>query len=132
MLKEKAQIALDQWGVLISGICLFHCLLTPLAILLFPIVSLAFTTDESFHRMLLWLVLPTSVCAFSLGCFRHKDRGVLVLGSAGLIQMVLAAYLGHEALGETGERIATTAGALTLAMGHIRNYRLCREDRCQT
>lgn len=132
MLRGRIQIPLDRLGVTLSGICLFHCLLTPLAIILFPVVSLTFTTDESFHRMLLWLVLPTSVCAFSLGCFRHKDRGVLVLGSAGLIQMVLAAYLGHEALGETGERISTTAGALTLAMGHIRNYRLCREDRCQT
>ncbi|MGB3942079.1 MAG: MerC domain-containing protein [Candidatus Manganitrophaceae bacterium] len=132
MLKEKAQIALDRWGVLISGICLFHCLLTPLAIVLFPVVSLAFTTDESFHRTLLWLVLPTSVFAFSLGCFRHKDRGVLVLGSAGLIQMILAAHFGHDMLGEIGERIATSMGGMTLVLGHLRNYRLCREDRCHT
>lgn len=131
MLKEKLQRPLDRFGVLLSGVCLFHCLLTPLTVLLFPIVSLTFAADEGFHRMLLWLVLPTSACAFLLGCSRHKDRGVLALGSVGLIQLILAAHFGHDMLGEIGERIATTIGGLTLAMGHLRNYRLCKEDRCR-
>lgn len=82
----------------------------PLAVLLFPIVSLTFAADEGFHRMLLWLVLPTSAAAFLLGCFRHKDRGVLALGSTGLIQLILAAHFGHDMLGEIGERIATSLG----------------------
>lgn len=132
MLKERIQTPLDRLGIMLSGICLFHCLLTPLAIILFPIISLTFATDESFHKMLLWLVLPTSVCAFFIGCVRHKDAGVLALGLAGLTLMILAAHLGHQALGETGERIATTIGGLTLALGHIRNHRRCREDRCET
>lgn len=132
MLKEKAQLPLNRLGVLLSGVCLFHCLLTPLAVLLFPIVSLTFASDEGFHKILLWLVLPTSACAFLLGCFRHKDFGVLVLGSAGLIQLILAAHFGHDALGEIGERIAAMSGGVTLALGHLRNHRLCRKDRCET
>lgn len=36
--------------------------------------------------------------AFLLGCRRHKDRTVFVLGSLGLVTLVLAAYFGNDLL----------------------------------
>ena len=36
----------------------------------------------------------------------------------------------HAILGEAGERWATLAGAVLLAVAHIKNFRLCRQSDC--
>ena len=43
---------------------------------------------------------------------------------------IAAAALGHDGLGEAGERIATLIGAGAIAVCHVRNYLLCRRARC--
>ncbi len=132
MQEEKVQRPLDRLAIALSGICVLHCLLTPVLIVSFPILAATSLADEGFHQALLWLVLPASVFALSLGCFRHKDKAVLTLGLAGLSLVMVTTMWGHETLGETGERFATVIGGVTLALGHIRNYRLCRRDSCHT
>ncbi len=47
-----------------------------------------FLDDESFHRTILWLVVPSSLLAFGLGCRRHRDPRVLLLGALGLAGIV--------------------------------------------
>jgi hypothetical protein len=123
---------LDRIAVALSGICVLHCLLTPVLIVSFPILAATSMADDAFHQVLLWLVLPASLLALSLGCFRHKDRAVLTLGLAGLSLIMVTAMVGHDSFGETGERIATVIGGVTLALGHLRNHRLCRRDSCHT
>lgn len=86
--------------------------------------------QESFHVLLLWLVIPSSLVALTMGCRMHKDMLVAILGFAGLIALVAAAALGHDTLGESGERIMTLLGAGAIAAGHIRNFVLCRRGRC--
>jgi len=54
--------SLDKFAILLSGVCLVHCLITPVLITLMPIISMtAFVEDLLFHKLMLWLVLPTSV-----------------------------------------------------------------------
>jgi uncharacterized membrane protein (UPF0136 family) len=87
-------------------------------------------SDASFHRDMLWCVVPTSTAAFTLGCWRHKDRPTLLAGAAGLVALVLAAATLHHALGEVGEKLVTLLGAALLGAAHVRNFRLCRRDAC--
>lgn len=87
--------------------------------------------DEAFHRIIVAFVLPISFIALFLGCRRHKDRTVSVLGIIGLILLALSAYFGHELFGELGEKVVTVISGLILAISHYRNYRLCQHDGCE-
>lgn len=142
---------LDSLAVSMSVICAIHCLLTPVLVVLFPILATTFWVHEDFHLWMLFFVLPTTSLAVFLGCRRHRDRFVIALSSLGLI--CLFAVCVYEILfhfnntpqhievcahciegNANGYLTATTfvniCGGLFLASAHIRNYRLCRISRC--
>ena len=121
---------LDKFAISISTICAIHCLALPILLSVFPALAVTIFGQESFHVLLLWFVIPLSLIALALGCRKHKDRWVAVLGFAGLTFLIVAASLGHDILGEDGERIATLIGAIAIASGHLRNYTLCRRVTC--
>lgn len=128
----KIQRLLDRIAVTASGACVVHCLITPVLLILVPALTSTIMGDENFHKILVALVLPTSSLALFMGCRRHSDRMVSILGILGLIQLIFTAYFGHALFGEFGEKVATVIGSATLALAHIRNYRLCRHDKCNT
>jgi len=121
---------LDRLAVSLSSLCALHCLALPLLLVLVPAMSASVLGDEAFHRTLLWLVIPSSVLAITLGCARHKDQLVWTCAVTGLAVMIIAAFWGHDLLGEWGERLATLTGAGILSSGHVRNHALCRSRRC--
>ena len=57
---------------------------------------------EDFHQFLLWVILPTSGFAMWLGCPRHKDSLVLLLGLVGLSMLMLSAFGGLDWFGGIG------------------------------
>lgn len=121
----------DRLAITVSAVCLLHCLLTPALVLLFPVLGSTIVGDHAaFHGLLLALIVPSSVLAFWLGLKRHRDRRVLALGATGLAVLVLAAVLGPEGLGVTGEKLVTGVGGVVLAAGHVLNFRLCRALSC--
>lgn len=124
------QKSLDVFAISVSGMCAVHCLLTPVMLILFPLLTGTLLASEEFHRFLLWVIFPTSALAVLLGCKRHKDPGVFLLGSAGLAMLLLAGFWAHDMVGEFGERLLTLAGSALLISGHFRNYRLCKKNRC--
>ena len=121
---------LDRVAISASGICAIHCLCLPLILSILPALGATFFGQEAFHVVLLWLVIPLSVVALTMGCRKHKNWVVGVLGLVGLALLIVAAVFGHDFLGETGERFATLAGALFIGVGHYRNYTLCRRAEC--
>ena len=121
---------LDKLAVSTSALCAIHCLSLPLLLGFLPALGTTIFGQESFHTMLLWLVIPLSLVALSMGCRKHKDLRVLLMGVAGLAVLIAAALMGHDLLGETGERVMTLIGASAIAVGHLRNYSLCRGVQC--
>ena len=121
---------MDKSAISASAICAVHCLCLPLLLGVFPALSTSILGQELFHQSLLWVVIPLSVIALTMGCRRHNNLIVALLGLAGLSALVLAASMGHEGLGENGERIATLMGALAIAAAHVRNYILCKQSSC--
>ena len=121
----------DGLGVLGATACALHCMAIPVLLVVGATVPTLFVFDESFHRWMLWLVVPSAVLAFALGCWRHKDRRVLVLGALGLAGMVLSGTMLHDLMGETAEKVATVISAVLLVLAHLRNFKLCRADSCQ-
>lgn len=128
----KVQRLLDQLAISASALCLMHCLITPFLLVAVPVLSSTFLAGEAFHRFMVIFVLPLSGIALYIGCRDHKDSAVIALGGLGLIALVTIAFFGHDLLGETGEKIATVISAIVLSMGHLRNYRLCREKACDS
>jgi hypothetical protein len=109
---------------------MLHCLATPVLLIAVPMLSSTYVADESFHRFMVVFVLPVSLAALFIGCRKHRDRLVGLLGFLGLLSLVLLAFFGHDSLGEVGEKVATVISGAILALGHVRNYRLCHRDGC--
>jgi len=123
--------ALDKFAILLSGVCLVHCLLTPVAITFLPIISAStFVEDLLFHQLLLWAVLPTSFIALFVGCRKHRRFMIAGTGVIGISILVAVAFFGHQWFGITGEKVATSVGGLVLALSHYLNYRACQTTTC--
>lgn len=129
-MKEVTQRLFDRLAIGASVICAIHCIALPVILAMFPALVVMPVEEHSFHQLLVWFVLPSSLLAVSLGCSRHKDRIVLIGCVIGLSVIVLTAWFGHDLLGETGEKMATLTGAVILSVVHWRNYKLCRKDNC--
>ena len=121
---------MDAAAVVLSGVCLLHCLALPVALTVLPIVNVTLLDESTFHLIMMAVILPISIIALTIGCRQHKDKLTLVLGSVGLGILTITAIFGHELLGLTGERIVTSIGGLILAAAHIQNYLCCRIDNC--
>ncbi len=127
---SKHIFLMDKLAVTTSAFCAVHCLFLPLLLGVFPALGATMFGKESFHVLLLWLVIPLSLIALTMGCRKHKNRIVAFLGLAGLAFLIGAAALGHDILGEGGERVVTLIGATAIAGAHLRNYALCRRADC--
>ena len=89
---------LDRVAISASGICAIHCLCLPLILSILPALGATFFGQEAFHVVLLWLVIPLSVVALTMGCRTHKNWVVGVLGLVGLALLIIAAVFGHDFL----------------------------------
>jgi hypothetical protein len=118
--------ALDTLAVIISALCALHCLALPVLLLLFPLLIGSVFTDEDFHRLILWIILPTSVIAVAAARYRHPDIRVLMWVGGGMALLLFAALWAHDHAPRWVDVSLTTIGGLILAIGHIRNLRLSR------
>jgi peptidoglycan/LPS O-acetylase OafA/YrhL len=124
-------MTIDGMAIAISALCVLHCLVAPIAVLVFPILATSLWASHEFHAWLLALILPSSALALWLGCRRHRSGLILGLGLAGMAVLVLAAVLGPQALTGPGEVLVTALGGALLAAGHVLNFRRCRALQCE-
>ncbi len=124
---------LDKFAILLSGICLVHCLVAPLALTLIPIFSLTtFVEDVVFHRLMLWVVVPTSIVALFIGCKKHRLWSIALSGVFGIGILFAVAFLGHDHISVGAEKVATSIGGLLLALSHYLNYKACQSITCES
>jgi len=128
--KQNHRSILDGVAVFLSATCLLHCLALPILITLYPIAHSSILDEQTFHLVMLLLILPASLIALTIGCRTHKDVPTMVLGGIGLTVLTATALFGHDLVDIDGERLMTSIGGLVLAAAHIQNYRICRADHC--
>lgn len=115
---------LDAVGILLSVLCLIHCLAVPLI----ATGALAWMASESIH-IGLTLALAGVVFAVAWPSYkRHRQAIVPVLLLTGVTLLVVA-VVGEERLGEAFETGLTAVGSMILVLGHILNLRLQRMRR---
>ena len=127
---KVSSIATDKVAISLSMLCLFHCLAVPLLTAVVPSVAAVAFTDESFHLWLVLAVFPTSVYALTIGCKRHKQSKVVMVGGIGLTLLVLALLLGGIFHNEIIEKTLTALGTLLIGFSHFQNFKLCQTTAC--
>jgi hypothetical protein len=121
---QQRSLGLDGVGLGLSGLCLGHCLLLPLAAAGLPLLG-AWAESPWVHVVLVLIAAPVAGLSLLLPK-RGQPRApaVVGVGVVGLALLVFGAF-GPEA----AEHAATIAGSLMLALAHGLNWRLGR-DRC--
>jgi len=109
---------LDRLGVIVSGLCMVHCLA---GLVLIGMLGLGggILLHPAIHRF--GLIAAVLIGALTIGgnALRHGHRLPLALGSAGLLLMAGAIISEHG----TGEAAMTIAGVGLVASAHIINMR---------
>ena len=124
------QKIIDNLGITISSVCAIHCLLLPA---IFIIAPYSFLASHEFHEALIYFILPCAAIAFTLGCRKHGDIKVALMGSFGII-LLASSILLHEIFHseEHSEELTTVlitvAGSIMLILSHLRNRKLCLKE----
>ena len=109
---------LDRVGVLISGLCMVHCLA---GLFLIGVLGLGGgeLLNPAIHRVGLVLAVLVGALTIGLGAIRHGHRLPLMIGTMGLVLMASAVAVGHG----TAEAVLTITGVLMVATAHVINMR---------
>ena len=124
------QKIIDNLGITISSVCAIHCVLLPA---IFIIAPYSFLASHEFHEALIYFILPCAAVAFTLGCRKHGDIKVAIMGSFGII-LLASSILLHEIFhsDEHSEELMTVlitvAGSIMLILSHLRNRKLCLKE----
>ena len=123
------QKIIDNLGITISSVCAIHCLLLPAIFLIAPY---SFIASHEFHETLIYFILPCALIAFVLGCRKHGDMRVAIMGTIGIVLLASSVIL-HETLHSDQHSdslisvLITVMGSVMLIFSHIRNRKLCAQ-----
>jgi hypothetical protein len=116
--QAASRARIDRLGVVISGLCMVHCLA---GLFLSGVLGLGGSVflDPAIHRFGLALALIVGLITIGSNALRHGHRLPLALGTTGLALMGAAILSNHGAL----EAVLTIGGVLLVASAHIINIR---------
>ncbi len=124
------QKIIDNLGITISSVCAIHCVFLPA---IFIIAPYSFLASHEFHEALIYFILPCAAIAFILGCRKHGDIKVAIMGTLG-VMLLASSLLFHDIFHaeEHSEELITVlitiAGSVMLILSHLRNRKLCLQE----
>ena len=115
----------DLAAIVLSGLCVLHCLAVPLLVSFTPFVFASEGGDELVHSLFFFIALPLSALGFWQGFRRHEVIFIPALGAIGLLLMgydlrPLVHNLDHA-------HNLTLPGVLLVAAAHLWNIRSIRQ-----
>ena len=124
------QLKTDKVAATISLACAIHCFFVPS----FFIVTSGFVftsiDNELIHKIILLIALPVSLYALNLGYKNHNIISFAYIGISGLLALSMAVLLGESLLGESGEKIMTLVGSVSVCYAHFKNHQACKNLDC--
>lgn len=118
-------------SILLSSLCVVHCLATPFVLLLLPALATFFS--ETFERILVLSVVPLSFAGFVPTWLRHKNYRLMLFYVISIILILFSQFILHAGhTHEAGESVSilnwlkagiTFTGALLLAWVVFQNNR---------
>lgn len=116
----------DRAGIVVSALCLLHCLAAPVAAALAPTLGLVSLDRDWVHPLFAVALALIALAAFLPGYRRHRDRRILLISAAGL---ALVVYAGGAEIGDGAETLITVLGSGLLLLAHGLNRSFCH--RCE-
>lgn len=123
---SQRQNVWDGLAIGASMLCLVHCLLLPVLIVLLPSLAAFLALPEEVHYWALAFAIPTSIAALVAGFRGHGSLRPALIVAPGLVLLALGVFMAPS---ETAETLLTVLGALLLAIGHALNWRALRHNR---
>ena len=124
---SSRQRVFDGLAIGASMLCLVHCLVLPVVIVLLPALAAFLAVPEAFHLWALAFAVPSSALALTAGYRRHHWSRPIMIVVPGI---ALLAFGALAAPTEAAETWLTVPGALLLAIGHALNWRAMRHATC--
>lgn len=124
------QKIIDNLGITISSACAIHCVLLPAILIVAPY---SFFASHEFHETLIYFIIPFAAIAFFMGCRKHGDLKVFLIGSLGIVLLSLSLMI-HEIFHSDQHSeefltvLITIAGSIMLIISHLRNRKLCQQE----
>lgn len=112
----------DKLGICLSGLCLIHCIILPVLILVLP--SMHFWLEWTYFHDVMLVALPAlALGAFVPGFRKHRNRVVFYWATPGLALIVMGTLF----FGEHGWREVSLSilGSFLLIRAHRLNRHLC-------
>lgn len=110
----------DLIAAVLSGICVVHCLTTPLLLALGSSgVLLGLASSEWFHYLMLLPISVLLVWSLPGAWCAHRRKAPFVLGLSGFLVLVAALCAPHAA-----ETALSVSGGLLLVGAHLYNRKL--------
>lgn len=108
----------DRLAIILSGLCIVHCIASALFLASIVSVGAAFL-NPAFHEIGLGAAILLGLAVLVTGARRHGGIAPMLVGGLGLLIMAFALTLPHD----FREVIATLIGVSILALGHEMNRR---------
>lgn len=118
----------DKIGICASGLCLIHCLATPIILLFFPLF-LHNETHEFLHEVLAFVVIASVMVAVFPKCHKHGHYDIIAIASVGML-LVLAGLFVHDISIYLATGV-TSVGSGFLIYAHYKNMRI-RHGKCES
>lgn len=129
-LNKVLTLPADQIGIWASGLCMVHCLLTPI-VLSFSAVSAHFLpSEERTHRFLALSIAFVGALALVKGFRNHRRKRVPLLMAIGLAFIFGGAWYGDRLPSHATEVAITLIGSGFMIAAHRINHTFCRNCSC--
>ena len=126
----NAQKISDKLSIGVSLLCVLHCLFFPSFLVIFS-SFLSLTLDsELIHYVLLFIVVPISIFALTVGLKNHNNSLVFSTGLIGVISLISALFIDISIFNFSGEILLTLIGSFLISTAHYKNYKLCNHMDC--
>ena len=119
----------DKLGICASGLCLLHCISTPIILALFPALRSFFVEEEIVHIIFAFIVLLPVMIAVFPQCAKHGHYDILLRATMGLI-LVISGIFTHE-FNEILSVVLSILGSILLINAHLKNMRV-RHGKCSS
>ena len=134
--------SLDRVGIILSGLCVIHCMATPFLVFFSPWLASFFDSKWS-HLGIFIFIVPVAYFTFYRFYKNHKNKKPMVLGTIGILLLGLSLLspghewsVGHEHIHSDNnehfnyvDTIINVIGSIILMAGHWLNIKIHRDSK---
>ena len=116
----------DKIGICASGLCLVHCLTTPILLIFYPIF-LHTETHHIVHEALAFIVVASIMIAVFPKCHKHGHYDIIMIATIGMLLVLGGLFLHESSL--FFATLTTSFGSVFLILAHYKNMKI-RHGKC--